>query len=108
MKIPRFCSGFRRVFKHFQGKIALSTPLWETSLPMPPRQDASEVDARDVDTPDNWIKRHPDTWSCEAFCVMLFCFKKNVFWGYCPRKFRGFLKFFFVFQLIFGHFEPII
>eukprot|EP00438_Fugacium_kawagutii_P012426 Skav201768 [mRNA] locus=scaffold2375:11755:14371:- [translate_table: standard] len=27
---------------------------------MPPRQDASEVDARDAKTPDKWIKRHPE------------------------------------------------
>ena len=45
--------------KMVDGKIALSTSLWDTSLEMPPRQDASEVDARDAGTPDNWIKRHP-------------------------------------------------
>ncbi|CAE7646635.1 NITA, partial [Symbiodinium sp. KB8] len=27
---------------------------------MPGRQDATEVDARDANTPDKWIKRHPD------------------------------------------------
>merc|ERR1719181_1559213 len=41
-----------------EGKIMLSTDLWETSLEMPPRQDGDKVDARDADTPDNWIKRH--------------------------------------------------
>ncbi|CAE8663919.1 unnamed protein product, partial [Polarella glacialis] len=41
------------------GKILLSTDLCETSLVMPDRQDGSEVDKRDADTPDNWIKRHP-------------------------------------------------
>ena len=41
------------------GKIELSTALWETSLEMPPRQDAEEVDSRDANTPDKWIKRHP-------------------------------------------------
>ena len=42
------------------GRIALSTALWDTSLEMPGRQDATEVDARDANTPDKWIKRHPD------------------------------------------------
>ena len=46
--------------KMVDGKIALSTSLWDTSLEMPPRQDATEVDARDAGTPDQWIKRHPD------------------------------------------------
>lgn len=46
--------------KIVDGKIALSTSLWDTSLEMPPRQDASEVDGRDANTPDKWIKRHPD------------------------------------------------
>eukprot|EP00441_Pelagodinium_beii_P004767 CAMPEP_0197703292 /NCGR_PEP_ID=MMETSP1338-20131121/125363_1 /TAXON_ID=43686 ORGANISM="Pelagodinium beii, Strain RCC1491" /NCGR_SAMPLE_ID=MMETSP1338 /ASSEMBLY_ACC=CAM_ASM_000754 /LENGTH=525 /DNA_ID=CAMNT_0043287185 /DNA_START=47 /DNA_END=1624 /DNA_ORIENTATION=+ len=47
-----------RYGKILGGKIELSTDLWETSLEMPPRQDAEKVDARDADTPDNWIKRH--------------------------------------------------
>ena len=42
-----------------EGKIALSTALWDTSLEMPPREDAAEVDTRDAGTPDKWIKRHP-------------------------------------------------
>ncbi|CAJ1357502.1 unnamed protein product [Effrenium voratum] len=41
------------------GKIKLSTALWDTELEMPPRQDASEADQRDVNTPDKWIHRHP-------------------------------------------------
>ena len=41
------------------GKIELSTALWDTSLEMPPRQDATDVDARDANTPDKWVKRHP-------------------------------------------------
>ncbi|CAJ1396652.1 unnamed protein product [Effrenium voratum] len=41
------------------GKIELSTALWETQLEMPDRQDPSEVDTRDANTPDKWIKRHP-------------------------------------------------
>eukprot|EP00971_Amphidinium_carterae_P210901 4184654-Amphidinium_carterae.1 len=40
------------------GAISLSTRLWETSLVMPPRQDATDVDARDVGTPDEWVKRN--------------------------------------------------
>ena len=43
-----------------EGRIELSTALWDTSLEMPPRQDATEVDARDANTPDRWIRRHPD------------------------------------------------
>ena len=46
--------------KIVDGQIALSTALWDTSLVMPGRQDAPEVDARDANTPDKWIKRHPD------------------------------------------------
>jgi len=36
----------------------LSTPVWPTQLQMPPRQDAIHVDAKDIDTPDKWVKRH--------------------------------------------------
>ncbi|CAE7742023.1 NITA [Symbiodinium sp. CCMP2592] len=46
--------------KIVDGRIELSTALWDTSLEMPGRQDATEVDARDANTPDKWIKRHPD------------------------------------------------
>lgn len=46
--------------KIVDGRIALSTALWDTNLEMPGRQDAPEVDARDANTPDKWIKRHPD------------------------------------------------
>mmetsp|Transcript_52754 Transcript_52754/g.97640 ORF Transcript_52754/g.97640 Transcript_52754/m.97640 type:complete len:902 (-) Transcript_52754:90-2795(-) len=42
------------------GSISLSTKLWETSLVMPPRQDGTKVDTRDVGTPDEWVKRHED------------------------------------------------
>lgn len=42
------------------GKIMLSTDVSDTSIEMPPRQDGEKVDQRDADTPDNWIKRHPD------------------------------------------------
>ena len=34
--------------KIVDGRIALSTALWDTSLEMPGRQDATEVDARDA------------------------------------------------------------
>eukprot|EP00928_Gymnodinium_smaydae_P010609 TRINITY_DN1399_c0_g1_i1.p1 TRINITY_DN1399_c0_g1~~TRINITY_DN1399_c0_g1_i1.p1 ORF type:complete len:902 (-),score=171.45 TRINITY_DN1399_c0_g1_i1:537-3242(-) len=40
------------------GKVALSTLVSDASLAMPPRQDATKVDARDADTPDGWVKRH--------------------------------------------------
>mmetsp|Transcript_20849 Transcript_20849/g.46852 ORF Transcript_20849/g.46852 Transcript_20849/m.46852 type:complete len:904 (-) Transcript_20849:42-2753(-) len=42
------------------GAIQLSTRLWDTSLTMPSRQDATQVDAKDVGTPDEWVKRHED------------------------------------------------
>eukprot|EP00439_Symbiodinium_sp_Y106_P063839 s4047_g9.t3 len=41
------------------GKVQLSTALWDTYLEMPPPQDAKEVDARDANTPDKCICRHP-------------------------------------------------
>jgi len=43
-----------------EGKIELSTSIEPTYMAVPPGQHASEVDARDADTPDAWIKRHKD------------------------------------------------
>lgn len=40
------------------GKVELSSYVAPASLEMPPRQDAKVVDARDADTPDNWVMRH--------------------------------------------------
>merc|ERR550539_477266 len=34
--------------------------MTDTYLTMPPRQDAEALDERDADTPDAWIRRHPD------------------------------------------------
>jgi nitrate reductase (NAD(P)H) len=40
--------------------IGLSTSLWETSLELPPRQDADVVNVLDEGTPDEWIYRHKE------------------------------------------------
>mmetsp|Transcript_25439 Transcript_25439/g.45227 ORF Transcript_25439/g.45227 Transcript_25439/m.45227 type:complete len:813 (+) Transcript_25439:102-2540(+) len=46
--------------KVVDGKLQISTKLDDYYFPIPPRQDALEVDVQDADTPDKWIKRHKD------------------------------------------------